>query len=112
LTNLVVFKMLRFNIILGMDYRSTMWVSTVKISRLYSNHLVTRSSSFVDLECELLCHSFQKFKQLRRCITEGTQADFAYVLSKPKVEVKLEDILVVHDFPNVFTETSRGLLSD
>jgi hypothetical protein len=47
--------------------------------------------------------------QARRSIRCGAQAFLAYIKVEPEGEHKLEDIPVVHDYPNVFTEVTTGL---
>jgi hypothetical protein len=49
--------------------------------------------------------------QAKRDVREGAQAYLAYVLAKPKVEQKLEEIAIVRHYPDVFAEAT-GLPPD
>jgi hypothetical protein len=47
--------------------------------------------------------------QAKRDAREGSCVYLAYVTAKPENEVKLENISIVRDYPNVFTEVYSGL---
>jgi len=50
--------------------------------------------------------------QVRRSIRSGAQAFLAYIKAEPEGERKLEDILVIRDYPDVFAEVTIGLPPD
>jgi hypothetical protein len=47
--------------------------------------------------------------QAKKSVREGSCVYLAYVTAKPKNELKLENILVVRDYPDVFTDVYSGL---
>jgi hypothetical protein len=108
---LAVFEMLGFDVILGMD-----WLSK------YGASIDCRLKEVVfrppDAEEFKFCGSRVRATppilsaiQARKWVKDGAQAYLAYVMAKPEVEAKLEDIPVVRDFPDVFAKIS-GLPPD
>jgi hypothetical protein len=111
LAKLAVFGILGFDIILGMDWLSRYGakIDCQKkeiVFRTSSNEKFRFYGSSVRATPPLL-----SAVQAKRDVREGAQAYLAYVLAKPKVEKKLEDIVVVHHYPDVFVE-AMGLPSD
>jgi len=110
--NLAMFQMLGFDIILGMDC----------LSKHYAN-IDCRKKEVI-----FLSPNEEEFKfcgsrvratppllsaiQARRSISCGAQVFLAYVKDEPEGERKLEDILVVRDYPDVFSEITTGLPPD
>jgi hypothetical protein len=108
---LVVFSMLGFNVILGMD-----WLSKYKANIDCDKKEVTFRP-----------HGVEEFKfqgsivratppllsvvQAIKSVREGAQAYLAYVQANSKVKMKLEDIPVVCNYPDVFPEVT-GLPPD
>jgi hypothetical protein len=111
LAKLAVFGMLGFDVILGMD-----WLSKYKANidchkkevtfRPHDMEEFTFYGSKVRSTPPLLS-AFQAIKNVR----EGAQAYLAYVQAKPEVRTKLEDIPVVCNYPDVFSEVT-GLPPD
>jgi hypothetical protein len=110
--NLVVFQMLGFDIILGMDW----------LSQYYANidcrkkEVIFRSPSKEEFK---FCGSQVRATppllsaiQARRSIRSGEQAFLAYIKAEPVGECKLEDIPVVRDYLDVFAEVTTGLPPD
>jgi hypothetical protein len=104
--------MLGFDIILGMDW----------LSKYYANidcrkkEVFFRSPSDVEFK---LCGSRVRATppllsaiQARCSIRNGAPAFLAYIKAEPEGEHKLEDITVVCDYPDVFTEVTTGLPPD
>lgn len=110
--NLIVFQILGFHIILGMDW----------LSKYYANidcrkkEVIFRSPSDVEFK---FCGSRVRGTppllsgiQARRSIRNCTLALLAYIKTKPEEERKLEDTPVVCNYPNVFAEITLGLPPD
>jgi hypothetical protein len=104
--------MLGFNIILGMDW----------LSKYYANidcrkkEVIFRSPSKEEFK---FCGSRVQATppllpaiQARRSIRRGAQVFLAYIKAEPEGERKLEDIPVVRNYPDVFTEVTTGLPPD
>jgi hypothetical protein len=111
LAKLVVFGILGFDIILGMD-----WLSRygAKIDCRKKEIVFHTSGNEKFRFCESNVRATPPLLsavQARRDVKEGAQAYLAYVLAKPKVEQKLEEIVVVRHYPNVFAEAT-GLPPD
>jgi hypothetical protein len=112
LAKLAVFSMLGFDVILGMDC----------LSKHKANIDCHRK------EVTSQPHGMEEFKfqgsrvqatpplvsavQAIKSVREGTQAYFAYVQAKPEVRVKLEDIPMVCNYPDVFFSEIIGLPPD
>jgi hypothetical protein len=110
--NLVVFQMLGFDIILGMDWLSKYYVNIDYRKR----KIVFRPPNGEEFKS---CRSRVRATlpllsaiQARRSVREGAPTFLAYVKAKPKVEKKLEDIPVVSDYLDIFAEISLGLPPD
>jgi len=110
--NLAVFQMLGFDIILG-----TNW-----LSKYYANidcrkkEVIFCSPSDVEFK---FCGSRVRATppllsviQARWSIKNGAPAFLAYIKAEPEGERKLEDTLVVCDYPDVFAKDTTGLLPD
>jgi len=110
--NLAVFQMLGFDVILGMDW----------LSKHYTNidcrkkEVVFRSPREEEFK---FCGSRVRATppllsaiQARRSISCGAQAFLAYVRAESEGECKLEDIPIVYEYLDVFTEISTGLPPD
>jgi hypothetical protein len=103
---LAVFGMLAFDVILGID-----WLSKYKANidchrkevtfRPHDMEEFTFYGSNVGSTPPLLS-AIQAIKNVR----EGAQAYLAYVQAKPEVRTKLEDIPVVCNYPDVFSEVT------
>lgn len=110
--NLVVFQMLGFEIILGMDWLSRYYASI----DCRKKEIIFRSPN----EEEFIFHGSQvrvtlpllSAFQASRSVRRGAPAFLAYVKAKPEVEKKLEGTLVVRDYPVVFAKISSGLPPD
>lgn len=110
--NLAVFRMLGFDIILGMDW----------LSKYYANidcrkkEVIFRSPSeeefkFCGSRVRETPHLLSTI-QARQSIRYGVQAFLAYIKAEPEGERKLEDIPVVCDYPNIFAKVTTGLPPD
>jgi len=110
--NLAMFRMLGFDIILGMDW----------LSKYYANidcrkkEVIFRSPSEEEFK---LCGSQVRATspllsaiQARQSIRCGAQAFLAYIKAEPEGERKLEDIPVVRVYLDVFVEVSTRLPPD
>jgi hypothetical protein len=103
---LVVFSMLVFVVILGMD-----WLSKYKANINCDKKEVTfRPQGVEEFKFQgrvratpPLLSAVQAIKSVR----EGVQAYLAYVQAKLEVRVKLEDIPVLCNYPDVFNEVTR-----
>jgi hypothetical protein len=112
LANLVVFQMLGFDIILGMDW----------LLKYYANidcrkkEIIFRSPS--DEEFKFCGSRVQATPPLlsaiqARCsIRSGGQAFLAYIKVEPEGDRKLEDIPIVRNYPDVFAKATTGLPHD
>jgi hypothetical protein len=105
--NLRVFKMLGYNIILSMD-RFSKYGATIDCQK---KEVVFRLYGYEEFKfCrsrERAIPSLLSAIQVKRCVRNGTQAYLAYVAAKPEAELKLEDIPIVLDYPDVFAEAAR-----
>jgi hypothetical protein len=108
---LEVLSMLGFDVILGMD-----WLSKYKANiDCHRKEVVFRPHGMEEFKFQgsrveatpPLLSAVQAIKSVK----EGAQAYLAYVQAKPEVRVKLEDIPVVCNCPDVFSEIT-GLLLD
>jgi hypothetical protein len=112
LANLAVFQILGFDIILGMDW----------LLKYYANidcrkkEVIFRSPSQEEFK---LCGSQVRATppllsaiQARQSIKSGAQAFLPYIKSEPEGEHKLEDIHVLRDYLDIFTEVITGLPPD
>jgi hypothetical protein len=111
-TNLVVFDMLGYDVILGMD-----WLS---------NHCASidcrrKEISFRPSDAEEVKYCGSRVRatppllfaiQARRSIRKGDCTYLAYVTTKLEGELKLENVPVMCDYPNVFLEVYLGLPPD
>jgi hypothetical protein len=109
LANLVVFKMLGYDVILGMD-----WLSKHHASIDCRRKEITFRSP--DGEEFKYCGSRVRATsallsavQAKRDAREGSCVYLAYVIAKLENEVKLENISIVRDYLDVFTEVYSGL---
>jgi hypothetical protein len=112
LTNLVVFKMLGYDFILGMDWLSKHHAS-IDCRR---KEITFRSPNGEEFKyCESRARAtpaLLSVVQAKGSVKERSCVYLAYVTANPKNELKLENIPVVHDYPNVFTEVYLGLSLD
>jgi hypothetical protein len=110
--NLVVFQMLGFDIILGMDWLSKYYASIdcrrkeIIFRPPYEEEFIFHGSRV--RATPTLLSAIQASRSVRR----GVPAFLAYVKAKPEVEKKLEDIPIVSGYPNVFAKISSGLPPD
>jgi hypothetical protein len=108
---LALFRMLSFDVILGMDWLSKyvvniechkkeviFWLHGIKEFRLCGSRVQATPP---------LTFAIQAIKSVR----DGAQASLAYVQAKPEFHSKLKDIRVVHHYQDVFTEVT-GLPPD
>ncbi|KAA3456995.1 DNA/RNA polymerases superfamily protein [Gossypium australe] len=107
--NLMLFPFDEFDLILGME-----WLTTHSV-------LVNYGSKFIELECEngdvirvesckpdslqVIISSMVAEKYLRK----GYESYLAFVLNAQESELKIESVLVVCEYPNVFPEELPGL---
>jgi hypothetical protein len=110
--NLVVFDMLGYDVILGMDWLSNHCAS-IDCRR---KEISFRPSGAEEVK---YCGSrvratlpFLSAIQTKRSIREGDCAYLAYVTTKFEGELKLEDVPIVCDYPDVFSEVYSGLPPD
>jgi hypothetical protein len=107
--NLVVFKMLGYDVILGMDSQSKHHANIDCLKKEISFRLS-------DAEEFKYCGSRVRATppllsavQVRRSVRKGDCIYLAYVTTKSESELKLENIPVVCDYPDGFTEEYSGL---
>jgi hypothetical protein len=108
---LAVFGMMGFNVILGKN-----WLSKYGVNRdCRKKELAFRLQGIEEFKfCGSLVQAtlpLLSVVQAIKSIREGAHAYLAYVQAKPEVKVKLEDILVVCNYPDVFAEV-MGLLPE
>jgi hypothetical protein len=101
---LTVFSMMGFDVILGMD-----WLSSYGASIDCRKKEVTfRPSDGIEFRfCGTRVQATPPLlsaMQAKKCICNGAHAYLAYVVAKPEAQLKLEDIPVVRDHPDVFAE--------
>jgi hypothetical protein len=110
--NVAMFQMLGFDIILGMDW----------LSKYYANidcrkkEVIFRPPSEEEFKfCGSRVRAIPPLLsaiQARQSIRSGAPTFLAYIKAEPEGERKLEDILVVCDYPDVFAEVTTGLAPD
>jgi hypothetical protein len=109
LANLTVFKMLGYDVILGMDWLSKHHAS-IDCRRKEITFWSPEGEEFKYCGSQVRATSaLLSAMQAKRDAREGSCVYLAYVTAKPENEVKLENILIVCDYPDVFTEVYSGL---
>jgi hypothetical protein len=110
--NLVVFQMLGFDIILGMDWLSKYYTNIDCRKKEVIFHSPSEEEfKFCDSQMQTTLPLLSAI-QGKRSIRCGAQAFLAYIKVELEGEHKLEDIPVVHDYPDILTEVTTGLLPD
>jgi hypothetical protein len=110
--NLLVFKSLGYDVILGMDWLSKYYASMNCREKVVVLQLPGVERFKFNESCTRVTPPLLSAIQATRNIRQGASAFLAYVTAKPEVVRKLEDILVACDYPNVFAEVVIGLLPD
>jgi hypothetical protein len=101
-TKLAVFEMLGFDVILGMDWLSKYRASIdCRVKEVIFRPLDVEEFKFCGSRIQATPPLIFAI-QARKCVSNGAQAYLAYVIAKPEVETKLEDIPAVRDFLDVF----------
>jgi hypothetical protein len=96
LANLVVFEMVGYDVILGMNWLSKHHAHIEK--KLHSDYLVLRSSHIVDPSLSHFTISLNNSS--KKDCQKGGCAYLAYVMAKPDSKLKLENIPVMCDYPD------------
>ncbi|XP_057954641.1 uncharacterized protein LOC131148748 [Malania oleifera] len=111
-TNLIVFDMHRFDIILGKDWLAS---SSASID-CHRKEVVFRPPGEQEFKFVGLCvrsvPQILSAIQEKRLLRDGCQGHLAFVKKAPKEELKLEDIPVIREFSDVFLEDLLGLPLD
>ncbi|XP_063938038.1 uncharacterized protein LOC135147914 [Daucus carota subsp. sativus] len=108
--DLIPFRLGEFDAILGMD-----WLSATNAHIDCKNKRVTLQTSdkaTVVFQGQKQAKQFLTILQARKLLRQGCQAYLAHVVDKRKEPVKLEEITVVNEFPDVFPEELPGLPPD
>jgi len=108
--DLIPFRLGEFDIILGMD-----WLSSNNAQIDCANKRVklqTEKNETVIFKGEKQKQKFLSIMQTRRLLCQGCQAYLAYVRDVEKGNLKIEDIPVVCEFPDVFPDELPGLPPD
>ena len=112
LANLEVFKMLGYDVILGMDWLSKHHAS-IDCRRKEITFLSPDREEFKYCGSQVRATlALLSAVQIKRSVWEGSCVYLAYVTAKPENKLKLENIPVVRDYPDVFIEVYSGLPSD
>ena len=108
--NLIPFKLGEFDVILGID-----WLTNYNAQIDYKEKKVTLESSDgvkVVFKGQKQAKKFLTIIQAKKLLRQGCEAYLAHVVDKQKDVPKLEDILVVNEFPDVFPDELPGLPPD
>ena len=106
--DLILLKLHDFDIILGMDWLETHHALVVCFAKKATFHILGQPEfsferSFGDTSIQLI--SVMKAQPL---LKKGCEGYLAYIVRDDKV-VKLEDIPMVRDFPDIFPKELHGL---
>jgi hypothetical protein len=112
LVNLVVFEMVGYDVILGMDWLSKHHAH-INCQRKEITFQLPGVEEFTYCGSRVRATPpFLSTIQARRIVRKGDCAYLAYVMAKSDSKLKLENIPVVCDYPDVFTEVYSGLPLD
>jgi hypothetical protein len=112
LANLVVFEMVGYDVILGMDWLSKHHAH-INCQRKEIIFRLPGAEEFTFCGSQVQATPpFLSAIQARRIVRKGGCAYLAYVMAKPDSKLKLENIPLVCDYPDVFTEVYSGLPPD
>nr|XP_017224824.1 PREDICTED: uncharacterized protein LOC108201049 [Daucus carota subsp. sativus] len=108
--DLIPFKLGEFDVILGMDWLSK---HNAQIDcRSKKVMLKTPNEKTIVFRGQKQVKKFLTMIQTKRLLRQGCEAYIAYVTDQSRELVKLEDIPVVNEFPDVFPDELPGLPPD
>jgi hypothetical protein len=110
--NLLVFKSLGYDVILGMDWLSKYYASINCREKVVVFQLPCVERFKFNGSCTRATPPLLSAIQATRNIRQRVSAFLAYVKVKPEAERKLEDIPVACDYPYMFAEVVTGLPPD
>ena len=112
LVDLVLLKMPDFDVILGMDWLSFQhaWVDCFKKRVIFCRP--DQPEMCFEGEQKVKPQQIVSSIQAKRILRRDVVGYLAYVIDTEASEVKLEDILVVREFPDVFPKELLGLPPD
>jgi len=110
--NLLVFKSLGYDVILGMDRLSKYYASINCRGKVDVFQLPGVERFKFNGSCTPATPPILSAIQATRNIRQGASVFLAYVTAKPEAESKLEDIPMACDYSNVFAEAVIGLPPD
>nr|XP_017229030.1 PREDICTED: uncharacterized protein LOC108204212 [Daucus carota subsp. sativus] len=108
--DLIPFKLGEFDVILGMD-----WLSKHSAQIDCKNKKVILKApddKVITFRGQKQVKKFLTMMQTKRMLRQGCEAYVAYVIDKSQEPVKLENIPVVNEFPDVFPDELPGLPPD
>ncbi|WOH05987.1 hypothetical protein DCAR_0625410 [Daucus carota subsp. sativus] len=108
--DLIPFKLGEFDVILGMD-----WLSKHSAQIDCKNKkviLISPDNKVITFRGQKQVKKFLTMIQAKRMLRQGCEAYIAYVIDKSQEPLKLENIPVVNEFPDVFPDELPGLPPD
>ncbi|KAK1435339.1 hypothetical protein QVD17_01100 [Tagetes erecta] len=108
LINLIPIVLGEFDVVIGMDWLSCHHANIVCDQKII--HLSTPSGKKISVYGEKKSKiSFCSMMKAKKYLTHGCKAFLAYVVDKSREEIKLEDVPVVREFPDVFPDDLPGI---
>ena len=101
--------MFDFDIILGMD-----WLSNHRASMdCFTKNIVFKKSGYLELKFEgdrrILLTCVISTIVAKKLLCKGCEVYLAHIVAKSTLEITLDNVLVVQEFPDVFLEDLLGL---
>ncbi|XP_021974470.1 uncharacterized protein LOC110869536 [Helianthus annuus] len=98
-----------FDIVIGMDWLSTNQVEVVCYEKIIRIPLPNNDTLLVHGEKNEMPLRIISCMKARKCLRKGCITFLAHIVDKKAKELKLEEIPVVKEFPEVFSEDLPGL---
>ncbi|XP_074342629.1 uncharacterized protein LOC141680250 [Apium graveolens] len=108
--NLILFKLGELDVLLGMDWFSNHYVQIE--CRRKKVKLETKDGTELIFKGKKQEKKFLMAIQTKRLLRHGCEAYFAHVKDIEKESLRIEDIPVVKDFPDIFPDELLGLPPD
>ncbi|XP_075645048.1 uncharacterized protein LOC142616043 [Castanea sativa] len=109
---LILLDMFEFDVILGIDWLSTFHASVECFGKKVVFRIPREIEFFFEGDCVVKPPLLVSAIQARQLLRKGCEGSLACALKGDKIELKVEDILVVKEFPNEFSEDLLGLPLD